>query len=218
MPAISPERTSEVEPTNPSRRGWLRLLWLLPLLAVIVVAGWVSTERSEEDTLLRQARSDLDAGRAERAEASLARLVRKPYLSREARWTGAELFFRLGEDHAANALLKGARPDPKDPRDRMLQGLAASCQRAALLLSQADRAKDPMARLDLARQALTETPEAPLVLRRVVEEELLVMSRREASGVAQQFEIDYLKLRQGTPKLAEDVKQRLAHSLGERTN
>lgn len=218
MPAISPERTPDVAATNPSRRGWLRLLWLLPLLAVIAVAGWVSTERSEEDALLRQARRDLDAGKAERAEASLARLVRKPYLSREARWGGAELFFRLGEDHAANALLKGARPDPKDPRDRMLQGLAASCQRAALLLSQADRAKDPLARLDLARQALTETPEAPLVLRRVVEEELLVMSRREDPRVVKQFEMDYLKLRQGTPRLASDVKQRLADSLGERAN
>jgi hypothetical protein len=204
--------------TNPSRRDWRRLLWIVPLLLALLATTLVAGQRAGEEALLRHARRSLDQGQAENAERDLTALVRRPLLSRTARWDGAELFFRVGEDHAGNALLKGAQPDPHDPRDRQLLDLAARCQRALLLLARANRTPDPKERLDLAREALAETPDSPLVLQRVVEEELLQMTRTDDPRLSAAFEADYRRLRIGAPRLADELKQRVARTLGERTD
>ncbi len=193
-------------------------LWLTPVIALAAAGFLLASGRGAEVRLLAQARQALDMGNAEGAESALTELVRRPLLSERAREAGAELFFRLGEDHAAHALLKGAAPDPRNPRDRRLRELAARCQRAAADLSRADRAPQPDDRLRLARSAERETPEAPRVLERVVDEELLVMSRRESPEVSAAFEQDYARLRLTAPHLATRVKDRVAAAVGERTN
>lgn len=189
-----------------------RLLWILLILAPLVLGLGLVLWRSGEDALVARAAAQLRAGEWEASLATLQTLRRRPLLSSEGRRRGAELFFRLGEDQDGHTLLKGQRFDEKDPEDRRLKELTSRNLRAARLLEQAERARDPEDRLRLVRSAQIELPEAPRVLQRVVLEELAdvtaARSEAEAQKRVEEYLEDYAELRRKAPSLAAAVKER----------
>lgn len=203
-----------MEPTGNSRRTLLRRLAIvLVLLAPLAAALWMGSARWAEDRVLAAAQQRLESGQWEAALDALAPLQGRRALSREARRRAAEVYFRLGEDRKAHELLVGVpyREDSAD--DRRLRDLAARNQRAAKLLEQADRSRDPRKRLQLARQAREQLPEAPPILQRVIQEELMVMSRGASAEVSEEFSRDYTDLRAHAPRAADELKRRLAELL-----
>src|SRR5205814_9730533 len=113
----------------------------------------------------------------EAALATLTPLSRRLFLSREARRRAAGLYFRLGADQEAHALLLGQPFNERDPEDLRLREWSGRCQRAAALLRRAGQSADPAERVRLARAAHAGLPDAPGVLQWLVHEELLAMTQ-----------------------------------------
>jgi hypothetical protein len=199
----------------PARR---RLVWTLVLLAPLLAAGWIAAARATADSVIARAASHLERGEAEAASDALGSLPVRVLLSRDARRRAAALFFRLGEDRKGHALLLGEKLSERDPEDRHLRELSAHCRRAAAVLQQADRSSDPQERLRLARSAQAELPDSPQVLRRVVQEELVLMVRRPGGEPSSAFERDYTALRVKAPRLAAALKREVARLVDQQEN
>ncbi|MFN3653146.1 MAG: hypothetical protein ACK47B_26495 [Armatimonadota bacterium] len=183
--------------------------WMLGLLLVVlplVAAGWVVRARIVEDDILARAQTRLEAGHWGAASQALRELPRGFLLSGDARRRAAALHFRLGEDRQGHQLLVGQRFDDKDPADRRVRDLSARCQRVSLLLKQVEASRDPEERVRLLRQARDEVPEAPHLLRRLAQEELLASVATGREQYQQAFEQAYLELRARAPEEADALK------------
>jgi hypothetical protein len=189
---------------RPKRLVWLLILVAAPLLA----AGWLTLARIAEDAVLNQAQARLDAGHWEDAADSLARFHTGRALSSEGRRRAALLYFRLGEDHKAHELLARVPFRKEDSEDQRLREWSARNQRAAALLQKADSAPDPGKRLELLQKAREEVPEAPGILERVVQVELMVMARTP-KAVDEAFQRDYTELRTTAPRRAAELRRKV---------
>jgi hypothetical protein len=194
-----------------SRVRWL--LWLIPFLFLGAGAWKAASMRQFEEATLIRAQQYFDRRELEAALEALQPFTQREMRSSDARRRAALLFFRLGEDQQAHRLLLLQRPDEKSEEDKTLQEWAARCQRAQNLLNKADKLKDPQARRDQVEAALTESPDAPKLLQRLVEEDLILMSMSKDKAASDQFARDYLELRTKAPKLAKQVKQAANRSL-----
>jgi hypothetical protein len=192
---------------------WWLLVLLAPLLLGAAMVGW----QSGEDAILQRAAATLERGQPEQALIDLKPLLRRPLLSSSARRRGAALYFRMGQDGRAHTLLRGQRYDGKDAADVELRTLAERCLKAGKALKAADRSNDAMERLRLVRSAQVELPDSPLVLQRVVLEELgaltLAPTPAEAERMTEEFLQDYQALRMRAPSLADEVKRKAGERL-----
>jgi hypothetical protein len=186
-------------------------LWALAFLAPLVVGAGLVAWQAGEWTILARAKTSLDAGLPERALQELKPLAGRPLLSSAARRRGAALYFQLGQDEDAHGLLRGQAYNGRDPADAELRELAGKCVRAVRSLESADRTRNPAERLRLVRSAREELPDAPLVLQRVVLEELAAVtsaaSPAEAERLMQEYLQDYADLRVKAPSLADSVRR-----------
>lgn len=193
-----------------------RLLWLIPLLALLGVAWQVAGMRGFEESVLARAQQHFQRRELEAALEALQPFTDRRMVSSPARRRAALLFFQLGEDRQAHRMLLLQRPDDKSEDDRTLQEWSARCQRAQNHLNQADKLKDPQLRREHVEAALAETPDAPGLIRRLVEEDLVLMSvsgGAAGKAAAEQFARDYMELRSKAPKLAAAVKAGAERSL-----
>jgi hypothetical protein len=193
-----------------------RLLWLIPLLLLLGVAWQIASMREVEETALARAQQHFDRRELEAALEALQPFTRREMRSSGGRRRAALLFFQLGEDRQAHRLLLLQRPDEKSQEDKTLQEWAARCQRAQNYANMADKlkaSKNFQQRRDLIEAALAETPDAPKLLQRLVEEDLMLMSVSKDPAGAEQFERDYLELRTKAPGLAAQVKEGAERSL-----
>jgi len=183
------------------------------LLAPVIIAAALVGSRWAEDRVLSTASANLNLGRWEPALSTLELLRGRKALSPEARRRTAELYFRLGEDSKAHQVLGGMAFDEKSTADQRLRELAGRNQRAASLLRRIDKTTDPIQRLKLARKAQQEVPESAGILQRVVQEELMVLSRGLDSEIAEAFDRDYTDLRAHAPSKADELKERVRELL-----
>lgn len=191
------------------------LVGLVLLVVPLVAAGWVVRARMVEDAVLARAHAHLEAGDWGAASTALAGLPRGFLLSGDARRRAAALHFRLGEDRQAHQLLLGQRFEEKDAEDRRLRDLSARCQRVSVLLKQMEASRDPEERVRLLRQAREEVPEAPHLLRRLAQEELMAKVATGKEPYGQAFEDSYLELRARAPEEAEALKASISRLLPE---
>jgi hypothetical protein len=202
---------------QPAPRLRLRVSWpaaaALAALALLGAAGWIVARGSADTALLNQAASDLRDGRSEAALAALHRLPHPRWMSVEARTRAASIYFLLGEDVRAHRTLGGLPFRAGHPQDARLRELSGHCLNASRLLQRADRSQDPAKRVALARQAYAELPHAPAVLERLVEEELLAVSRGAGPEVESALLRDYGTLRRSAPTRAAAVKRKLSETL-----
>ena len=191
----------------------LRKAVLALLLFLLLAAGWVVASRGTEDRILAAAEGHLRSGEPEAALGALEPLHGRPLLSSAARRRAAGFYFRLGEDRKAHALLRGQRFDTEDAEDLRLRDLAGRNYRAAQLLRRVERSHNPEERVRFLQAARKELPEAPRLLQRLVQEELLAMVRTGKPEHSAAFERDYLELRAMAPQLADEIKARVAEEL-----
>jgi hypothetical protein len=197
----APSREPRAFRRRPSR--WLLLLSLL-LLPVALVSC-----RAQEEGALRQSAARLERGELEGALAALEPLLHRPLLSGGTRRQAAELYLRLGEDSRARDLLRGQRFDAKSADDTRLRDRIDRCRRASELLEQASHTVEPAERVRLVAEARQAVPESPRVLQRLVQEELLAMTRSPAPEASQAFEEGYRELRRKAPGLADALKRKV---------
>lgn len=190
-----------------------QLLWLIPLVLLAGGLWKVASMREVEDTALTRAQRHFDRRELEAALDSLQPFTTRQMRSSSARRRAALLFFQLGEDRQGHRLLLLQRPDEKSEDDKVLQEWASRCQRAQNHLNEAEKVKDPQERRDLIEAALGETPDAPKLLQRLVEADLVLMGFDKSDAVSEQFAKDYLELRTKAPKLAAQVKEGAERSL-----
>jgi hypothetical protein len=191
---------------------WSSLRWIAVIAGVLLPVGVVAGAagiRGGEDSLLATASARLEAGELEPALAVLQRLESRRILSPSARRSGALMLFRLGEDRRAHDLLLGIQFREDSSEDVRLQEWSARCQRASALFVRLETETDPDQRVDLARQAVLELPDAPGVLQRAAQESLLAMVHTGSPEHAEAFEQDYLELRRKAPSLAAELQERL---------
>ena len=184
-----------------------RLLWLIPLLLLIGGVWKVATMHDFEEAVLQRSQRHFERRELEAALEALQPFTERRQLSESARRRAALLFFQLGEDQQAHRMLLLERPQAKDEADRELQAWAARCQRAQNLVKKADKLTDFRRRRAIIEAALSETPDAPKLLQRLVEEDLMLMTVSKDEVVTEQFQRDYLELRTKAPKLAAKVKE-----------
>lgn len=190
-----------------------RLLWLIPLLLLLGGLWKVASMREVEESILARAQRHFERRELEAALEALQPFTTRQMRSSSARRRAALLFFQLGEDRQGHRLLLLQRPDEKSEDDKLLQEWAARCQRAQNHLNEADKVKDPQQRRDLIEAALAETPDAPKLLQRLVEADLVLMGFNKSDAISEQFAKDYLELRTKAPKLAAQVKEGANRSL-----
>jgi hypothetical protein len=193
-----------------------RLFWLIPILLLAAGAWKVAAMRQVEEAALSRAQAHFDRRELEAALEALQPFAERELRSSSGRRRAALLFFQLGEDRQAHRMLLLQRPEEKSTEDKLLQEWAARCQRAQNLANKADKlkdAKDFPQRRDLIEAALAETPDAPKLLQRLVEEDLLLMSVSKSDTASEQFSRDYLELRTKAPKLAAQVREGAERSL-----
>lgn len=192
------------------------LVGVVLLLIPLAAGAWIQSQRSAEAKVLSTVAAQMERGQWETARETLAALRSRRFLSGNARRLAAGFYFRLGEDRSGHELLGAAQFDPDNPEDVRLRELAARCQRAAALVARAEKASSPAGRLKLLREAQVELPESPLLLQRIVREELaeMVGATKSDPAAMARFEEDYTQLRIAAPKLAAELRKEAAALAG----